>query len=74
MSARSPRPLSRSAGTAPGGVDIRLPWWGIALPALAFAALLLLISGSADAHAAEGGGALSQFVGAVRHALLDQLP
>ncbi|MFF8815583.1 hypothetical protein [Streptomyces pactum] len=55
-------------------MDIRLPWWGIALPALAFAALLLLISGSADAHAAEGGGALSQFVGAVRHALLDQLP
>jgi hypothetical protein len=35
-----------------GGVDIRLPWWALALPVLAFVALLLLILDPADAHAA----------------------
>jgi hypothetical protein len=35
-----------------GGVDIRLPWWALALPALAFIALLLLILNPSDAHAA----------------------
>ncbi|MEU9758212.1 hypothetical protein AB0D98_00030 [Streptomyces sp. NPDC047987] len=40
--------------TAPptGGVDMRLPWWAVALPAVAFAALLLMIVGSREAHAA----------------------
>ncbi|MEU1055148.1 hypothetical protein [Streptomyces sp. NPDC005876] len=42
----SPHPASR------GGVDIRLPWWAVALPALAFVTLLLLILDPADAHAA----------------------
>ncbi|CAM5571584.1 putative protein OS=Streptomyces tendae OX=1932 GN=F3L20_08785 PE=4 SV=1 [Streptomyces tendae] len=37
-----------------GGVDIRLPWWALALPVLAFVALLLLILDPADAHAAAG--------------------
>ncbi|MGY0066475.1 hypothetical protein ACWZEH_06530 [Streptomyces sp. QTS137] len=41
-----PRPASR------GGVDIRLPWWALALPTLAFVALLTLILNPADAHAA----------------------
>ncbi|MFD4260644.1 hypothetical protein ACFWR9_24250 [Streptomyces sp. NPDC058534] len=35
-----------------GGVDIRLPWWALALPVLAFVALLLLLLNPADAHAA----------------------
>ncbi|WP_416530962.1 hypothetical protein [Streptomyces coelicoflavus] len=35
-----------------GGVDIRLPWWAVALPVLAFVSLLLLILNPADAHAA----------------------
>ncbi|MEU1874356.1 anti-sigma-K factor RskA [Streptomyces sp. SAI-195] len=35
-----------------GGVDIRLPWWALALPVLAFVALFLLILEPADAHAA----------------------
>ncbi|MGW7276403.1 hypothetical protein ACWGH5_38635 [Streptomyces sp. NPDC054864] len=35
-------------------VEIQLPWWAIALPAIAFAALLLLILNPADAHAASG--------------------
>ncbi|MFE9683910.1 hypothetical protein ACFYXC_22175 [Streptomyces sp. NPDC002701] len=34
------------------GVEARLPWWALVLPALAFAALLLLILNPADAHAA----------------------
>lgn len=40
--------------TAPsaGGADARLPWWAIALPSVAFAALLLMIVGSGEAHAA----------------------
>ncbi|MFE7730617.1 hypothetical protein ACFU5D_33110 [Streptomyces anthocyanicus] len=35
-----------------GGVDARLPWWALALPVLAFVALLLLILNPADARAA----------------------
>ncbi|MER6327343.1 hypothetical protein [Streptomyces coelicoflavus] len=35
-----------------GGADTRLPWWALALPVLAFVALLLLILNPADAHAA----------------------
>ncbi|MEU3145907.1 MULTISPECIES: hypothetical protein [unclassified Streptomyces] len=49
MSARThtrPHPAPR------GGIDIRLPWWALALPALAFVALLTLILNPADAHAA----------------------
>jgi hypothetical protein len=34
------------------GAETRLPWWALLLPALAFAALLLLILNPADAHAA----------------------
>jgi hypothetical protein len=47
------------AGGAPaaGPVQTRLPWWGVVLPALAFAALLVLLSaGSADASAAAPAG------------------
>jgi hypothetical protein len=39
---------------ARGSYEVRLPWWAIALPAIAFAALLLLIAGPSDAHAATG--------------------
>ncbi|GAA0671375.1 hypothetical protein GCM10009535_58860 [Streptomyces thermocarboxydovorans] len=42
-----------------GGVDIRLPWWALALPALAFVTLLMLILHPADAQAATGEPALS---------------
>ncbi|MGA4842810.1 hypothetical protein [Streptomyces sp. G45] len=56
MAARAhtrPDPAPRAE---PAGVEIQLPWWAIALPAIAFAALLLLILNPADAHAATGGG------------------
>ncbi|MCT9083517.1 hypothetical protein [Streptomyces fulvoviolaceus] len=48
-----PRPASR------GGVDIRLPWWALALPTLAFIVLLALILNPTDAHAATGDPAIT---------------
>jgi anti-sigma-K factor RskA len=43
-----PHPATRA------GTDSRLPWWALALPALAFTALLVLILNPSDAHAATG--------------------
>ncbi|MEU0203802.1 MULTISPECIES: hypothetical protein [unclassified Streptomyces] len=41
------------------GADSRLPWWALALPMLAFTALLALILNPSDAHAAAGDPALT---------------
>ncbi|MEU6527169.1 hypothetical protein ABZ892_31165 [Streptomyces sp. NPDC046924] len=49
MSARTP---TRPHPVLRGGADSRLPWWALALPALAFVMLLTLILDPADAHAA----------------------
>ncbi|MGX2997999.1 hypothetical protein JNUCC64_27650 [Streptomyces sp. JNUCC 64] len=38
--------------TATDGAGVRLPWWAVALPVLAFGALLLLLLNPAEAHAA----------------------
>jgi hypothetical protein len=51
-----PHPASR------GSVDIRLPWWALALPTLAFVVLLALILDPADAHAASGTPVVTQFL------------
>ncbi|GGY36297.1 hypothetical protein [Streptomyces djakartensis] len=51
-----PRPAARA------GADSRLPWWALALPALAFAALLALILNPSDAHAATGDPALTHLL------------
>ncbi|GGV17209.1 hypothetical protein GCM10010260_65840 [Streptomyces filipinensis] len=56
MPARTP---SRPHPATTGGVDIRLPWWALALPALAFLALLALILNPSDAHAASGDPAIT---------------
>lgn len=56
MPARTP---SRPHPATTGGVDIRLPWWALALPALSFIALLALILNPSDAHAASGDPAIS---------------
>ncbi|MBL1106393.1 hypothetical protein JK361_17615 [Streptomyces sp. 5-8] len=45
-----------------GGVDIRLPWWALALPALAFMVLLALIMNPSDAHAASGDPAIARLL------------
>ncbi|MFD3576011.1 hypothetical protein [Streptomyces sp. NPDC058644] len=54
MSARSHIRRDPGARQDSASVEIQLPWWAIALPAIAFAALLLLILNPADAHAASG--------------------
>ncbi|MEU9171317.1 hypothetical protein AB0D34_26545 [Streptomyces sp. NPDC048420] len=51
-----PHPASR------GGVDIRLPWWALVLPTLAFVVLLTLILNPSDAHAASGDPAVTRFL------------
>ncbi|WDV50694.1 hypothetical protein PV963_10150 [Streptomyces coeruleorubidus] len=43
-----PHPATRA------GADSRLPWWALALPTLAFVALLVLILNPSDAQAATG--------------------
>ncbi|MEU6482295.1 hypothetical protein ABZ858_36625 [Streptomyces sp. NPDC047017] len=45
-----------------GGVATRLPWWALALPALAFATLLVLILNPSHAHAAPGDPAVTQLL------------
>ncbi|KOG28706.1 hypothetical protein [Streptomyces resistomycificus] len=51
-----PHPATR------GGVDIRLPWWALALPTLAFVVLLALILNPADAQAASGDPAVAHLL------------
>lgn len=51
-----PTPASR------GGVDIRLPWWALALPALAFVVLLAMMLNPTDAQAATGDPAITHLV------------
>ncbi|MEU6066266.1 hypothetical protein ABZ864_17770 [Streptomyces sp. NPDC047082] len=58
----SARTHTRPHPATTGGVDIRLPWWALALPALAFVTLLLLILNPSDAHAATGDPAVTHLV------------
>ncbi|MFD7099414.1 hypothetical protein [Streptomyces xanthophaeus] len=48
-----PRSLP-SGHRAGAGADARLHGWALALPALGFGLMLLLLAGSAEAHAAAG--------------------
>ncbi|MGW6736729.1 hypothetical protein [Streptomyces sp. NPDC055013] len=59
MSARTHTP-PHPAST--GRADIRLPWWALALPTLAFITLLMLILDPSDAHAATAEPAISQLL------------
>ncbi|MFD5035382.1 hypothetical protein ACFVWX_15305 [Streptomyces sp. NPDC058220] len=43
-------------------IEIQLPWWAVALPAVAFAALLLLMAGPGQAHAAAGDPAVGRIL------------
>ena len=71
MTTQSPHLNSRQAGTGAktpaarsgDGVQTRLPWWAVTLPALAFATLLALISGGrADASTAAPAGDVLSWV------------
>ncbi|MFI9624019.1 hypothetical protein [Streptomyces sp. NPDC052042] len=48
------------SGPSTGGVGVRLPWWAVALPAVAFAVLLLMIVGPDEARAATADPALGR--------------
>ncbi|MGW2559569.1 hypothetical protein ACWCXB_10070 [Streptomyces sp. NPDC001514] len=50
----SARARTRSHAPAAGGMDVRLPWWALVLPVIAFAALLVLMTASGEAHAVTG--------------------
>ncbi|WP_338675729.1 hypothetical protein V1460_24280 [Streptomyces sp. SCSIO 30461] len=47
----SARTRTRTPAPEPGGSEIRLPWWALVLPVVAFAALLVLMTASGQAHA-----------------------
>ena len=64
----SARTHTRPHPATTGRVDIRLPWWALALPTLAFVALLVLILNPADASAG-GDPALSHLLERVQHAV-----
>ncbi|RFU83092.1 hypothetical protein DY218_29610 [Streptomyces triticagri] len=65
---------TRSPAPAKGSVDVTLPWWAVALPAIAFGALLLLILNPADAHAAGTDPAVADFFDRVRESAASMLP
>ncbi|GHE88310.1 hypothetical protein E5082_08715 [Streptomyces griseoluteus] len=46
----------------PHPAGARLPWWALALPVLAFVALLLLLMNPSDAQAASGDPALAHIL------------
>ncbi|GJF22352.1 MULTISPECIES: hypothetical protein [Streptomyces] len=50
-----------------GRAEMRLPWWALALPALAFVTLLLLMLNPSDAHAAGGEPAIAHLLERVQH-------
>ncbi|ALV36568.1 hypothetical protein ACFV29_29770 [Streptomyces sp. NPDC059690] len=56
MSAQS---HTRPHAATTGRVDIRLPWWALALPTLAFIVLLALMLNPTDAQAAAGDPAIT---------------
>ncbi|MEU3529510.1 hypothetical protein AB0E62_37665 [Streptomyces sp. NPDC038707] len=56
------RTHSRPHPATTGDVDTRLPWWALALPALAFVALLALILNPSEAHAAGGDPAIARLL------------
>ncbi|MBY8880378.1 hypothetical protein K7862_22465 [Streptomyces sp. PLK6-54] len=68
---------ARTGTRQQNAVQTRLPWWAVALPAIAFATLLALIAGgpaSADASGAAPGadtfGRIAAAIGGLLHHLL----
>ncbi|GGP70932.1 hypothetical protein [Streptomyces sindenensis] len=53
---------TRSHRPAADSVEIRLPWWAVALPAVVFAALLLMILSPGQAQAATAAPAFGQLI------------
>lgn len=70
----SARTYPRSHPATTGGVDIRLPWWAVALPPLGFVILLPPILNPVDAQAASGDPVISLVPEYLRHALRALVP
>ncbi|MFD3792175.1 hypothetical protein [Streptomyces cyaneofuscatus] len=64
-----PAPAPASPRPAADRVEIRLPWWAVALPSVAFAALLLMIMSPGQAQAATAAPALGQLIERALHLL-----
>jgi hypothetical protein len=60
---------TRSHAQASGSVDARLPWWALALPMIAFVALLLLIADPVQAHAVGGDSSVGQLLDRIQQTL-----
>ncbi|MER6094004.1 hypothetical protein [Streptomyces bluensis] len=56
------------------GVGVRLPWWALVLPMLAFVALLLMILNPSDAQAATTEPAPAHLFERIQQALLHGVP
>ncbi|MFF7750240.1 hypothetical protein ACFZCP_13420 [Streptomyces sp. NPDC007971] len=65
----SARTHTRLHPATTGSVDVRLPWWALALPALAFITLLALILNPSDAHAASSDPAITHLLERVQELL-----
>ncbi|MEE1754777.1 hypothetical protein [Streptomyces sp. SP18CS02] len=63
------RTHTRSRTAATGGVDVRLPWWAVALPVLGFVTLFLLITGPGEAHAAGADPSVGRFLEQIQRTL-----
>ncbi|MFF3646823.1 hypothetical protein [Streptomyces sp. NPDC002564] len=70
----SARPHTRRDPAESGSVEIQLPWWAMALPAVAFAALLLLILNPVDAHAATSEPVVTHLLERIRTLVLWAAP
>lgn len=60
----APAPSRRAIG--PGA---RLPWWAVALPAMAFAVLLVLMTGSGRTHSASTGPEIHRILDRIQQTL-----
>ncbi|MGW3498860.1 hypothetical protein [Streptomyces sp. NPDC001020] len=69
----SARTHTRPHPATTGGVEIRLPWWALALPALAFVALLALILDPADTSTGQG-PALNHLIAGIQQAVTRYAP
>jgi hypothetical protein len=58
----SARTHTRPHPATTGGVNIRLPWWALALPTLAFVVLLALMLNPTDAQAASSSPAITHLL------------
>ncbi|MEU3303033.1 MULTISPECIES: hypothetical protein [unclassified Streptomyces] len=69
MSARTRTPSNAPAAPAAAvGDGVRLRWWALVLPVIAFSALLVLMTGAGQAHAA-GDPSPGAFLGWIQLAL-----